>query len=149
LTAREAEAMRSSRHTRRLILAALVLGLTGCGNKLHPVRGTVALDDGTPVTRGLIVFERVDGGPAVTARGDIRSDGTYEMSTYKTGDGVPPGKYKVLVNPLDLSDIPDEKKNLPFDVKYVSFTKSGLEYEVKSGSNEYPITLARPAKAKR
>jgi hypothetical protein len=138
--------MRISRHHRRLVLAALVLGLAGCGNKLHPVRGKVTLDDGTPVTRGLIVFERTDGGPALTARGDIKEDGTYELSTYKTGDGVPPGKYRVLVNPLDLSDIPDEKKNLPFDVKYTTFAKSGLEYEVKSGPNDYPITLERPAK---
>jgi hypothetical protein len=127
-------------------LALLALGLAGCQGGMHPVRGTVALDNGTPLTRGLVVFERVDGGPAITARGDVHPDGTYELSTAKPGDGVPPGRYKVLVNPLDLSDVPDDQKQLPFDVKYMRFDSSGLEFEVKPGPNDFPIKLDRPKK---
>src|SRR4051794_16859113 len=94
---------------RRAVAAlAFALGLSGCAAGKYPVTGTVALDDGTPVTRGLVVFERVDGGPALTARGDVGPDGRYTLSTDKRGDGVPAGRYKVLVNPLDLSDVPDE-----------------------------------------
>jgi hypothetical protein len=136
---------------RRLTLAAAPVFLalfTGCGGK-HPVRGQVTLDDGAPLTRGLIVFERMDGGPALTARGEIGPDGRYELSTDKPGDGVPCGKYKVLINPLDLSDVPDEQKQLPFDIKYTKFESSGLECEVKSGGADYPITLMRPAGKKR
>src|SRR5947208_2506929 len=117
------------RHRPRVLPAAvalLALGLAGCGEGLYPVRGTVTLDDGTPVTRGLVVFERVDGGRPITARGEIGPGGRYELSTNKPGDGVPPGKYRVLLNPLDLSDVPDEKKNLPFDIKYLKFETSGL-----------------------
>ena len=58
--------------------------------------------------KGLVVFERVGGGEPIVARGQIQSDGTYELSTHKPGDGVPPGKYKVLLNSMDLSDVPDE-----------------------------------------
>lgn len=126
-----------------------VLGLAGCGARMYPVRGTVALEDGTPVTRGLVVFERVDGGPAVTARGNVQPDGRYELSTERPGDGVPPGRYRVLFNPMDLSDVPDEKKNLPFDVKYLKFDTSGLECEVKPGGTEFPIKLDRPARARK
>jgi hypothetical protein len=141
-----------TRGGRALAPAALVLvalGLAGCGNRMYPVKGTVTLEDGTPLSKGLIIFERVDGGPPLTARGDIQPDGSYQLSTTKPGDGVPPGKYKVLINPLDLSDVPDEQKNLPFDAKYLSLANSGLEYEVKAGPNEYPIKLARPAKGRR
>jgi hypothetical protein len=131
---------------RASLAALIVFALTGCGGGTYPVRGTVTLDDGTPVTRGLVVFERVDGGQAVTARGDIQPDGSYQLSTYKPGDGVPAGRYKVLVNPLDLSDVPDEKKVLPFDYRYMRFETSGLEVEVKAGSNDCPLRLDRPRK---
>jgi hypothetical protein len=124
----------------------LVVALTGCGGGLYPVRGTVTLDDGTTLSRGLVVFERVDGGQPITARGDVKPDGSYQLNTNKPGDGVPPGRYKVLVNPLDLSDVPDEQKKLPFDVKYTRFETSGLMFEVKSGSNDCPIKLDRPKK---
>jgi hypothetical protein len=137
-------------HSRRVVataaLALLALGPAGCGASMYPVRGTVTLDDGTPLTRGLVVFERTEGGPPVTARGEVRPDGTYNLSTAKPGDGVPPGRYKVLVNPLDLSAVPDEQKKLPFDLKYTKFQTSGLEFEVKSGSNDCPIKLDRPKK---
>jgi hypothetical protein len=138
--------MRSRRSVRPAAVVALACCLPGCASGLYPVKGTVTLDDGSPLTRGLVVFERVDGGAAITARGNVAPDGSYELSTGKPGDGVPPGRYKVLVNPLDPSDVPDEKKNLPFDVKYMKFETSGLEFEVKAGPNEFPIKLDRPKK---
>jgi hypothetical protein len=142
----------SIRRGRRFSIAALALvalGLPGCGGGLYPVRGTVTLDDGTPVTKGLVVFERVDGGPAVTARGDIRPDGGYELSTNKPGDGVPPGRYKVVLNSLDLSDVPDEHKDLPYDARYLNLKTTDLEFEVKAGPNDIPIRLTRSKKARR
>jgi hypothetical protein len=124
----------------------VTLAAAGCGGGKYPVRGTVALDDGTPVVKGLVVFERTEGGKPITARGEIKPDGSYELSTDKPGDGVPTGKYRVLVNALDLSDVPDEQKKLPFDFKYQKFETSGLEFEVNDGPNVYPITLNRPKK---
>src|SRR5437773_564693 len=99
----------------------LVFGVSGCGGGLSPVRGTVTLEDGKPLTKGLIVAERAEGGAPITARGQVHTDGSFELSTHKLGDGVPLGKYRVLISPQDMSEIPDEKKNLPFDIKYMSF----------------------------
>ncbi len=133
--------------------AALALGLTlsvgGCGNGMYPVRGSVTLADGTPLARGLVIFERVDGGPPLTARGNIQADGRYELSTERSGDGAPPGRYKVAINPLDTSDVPDEQKKLPFDVKYLNLKTSGLEFEVKPGTNEYLIKLEKGTRARK
>jgi hypothetical protein len=128
------------------LAVCLAINLTGCGKKKYPVHGDVTLEDGTPLTKGLVIFERVEGGPAITARGGISSDGRYEMSTERLGDGVPLGRYKVVVNPLDGSDAPDEEKVLPFDSKYLNMKTSGLECEVKAGENDYPIKLFKPAK---
>ena len=55
----------------------------------------------------------------------------------------------MLVNPLDLSDVPDEQKHLPFDNKYLNPDTSGLEYTVQSGENDFPIRLEKSKKARR
>ena len=126
----------------------LALAASGCGPRMYPVKGTVTLEDGSPLTRGLVIFERVDGGPPVTARGDIQPDGRYELSTENPGDGVPAGRYRVAINPLDSSDVPDEQKVLPFDHKFLNLQPGGLEVEVKAGPNDYPIRLTKPTRGK-
>jgi hypothetical protein len=126
-------------------LLLLLLGSIGCdsGPKLYPVGGTVTLEDGSPLTKGMVVFENKQAEVAVTARGEVKPDGSYQLSTYKPGDGVPQGKYRVQINSMDLSEVPDEEKKLPYDLKYMSFETSGLEYEVKPGPNGFSIRLTR------
>jgi len=145
--------MRASRnYWRALVLTAIgvfAAGLNGCGTRRYPVTGAVALEDGTPVTKGMIIAERVEGGDAITVQGEIRADGTFQLGTTKPGDGVPPGKYRVLINSMDLSDLPDEQKDLPYDAKYLSFKTSGLELEVKRGATDFPIKLARSTRPSR
>src|SRR3954451_15945301 len=110
------------------LTAAACLALAGgCGPGKYPVRGTVTLHDGAPLTKGLVIFERVDGGPPLTARGNVGPDGRYGVSPDPAGDGAPAGGYKVSITPLDASDVPDEQKVLPFDVKYMNLKTSGLE----------------------
>jgi hypothetical protein len=132
----------------RVAPLALLLGFaTGCGGP-QPVRGTVTLEDGTPLTKGMVVFESMAGDNKITARGDIRPDGTFQLGTYKPGDGVPPGKYRVLIAPRDdMEDIDSpNRKPLAFDRRYSDFKTSGLEFEVKPGSNDFPIRVTRPGK---
>jgi len=129
-------------------LAAWALAPAGCnhGPELSPVHGTVTLEDGSPLKKGMVIFEGAPtAGKAVAARGEVRPDGTYELSTFKPGDGAPLGKYRVQINPMDLSDVPDEEKKLPFDAKYLKFETSGLEYEVRPGPNAFSIRLTAPA----
>jgi len=138
--------MRDGVTARRSFLVAASLAAlftVGCGKGMAPVRGVVTLDDGTPLTRGLVVFEGQADGKPVMARGEIKPDGTYQLSTVKPGDGAWPGKYRVVINPMDFSDLPDEQKNIPFDYKYMRYETSGLEFEVKPGGNDFPIKLDR------
>jgi hypothetical protein len=124
------------------LVACLGLGSAGCGDRFYPVRGTILLHDGTPLAKGLVIFERIEGGPPASARGNLQADGRFELSTARPGDGVPLGRYRMVLNPLDGSDVPDEEKVLPFDVKYVNFATSDLVFEVKAESNDFQIKLA-------
>lgn len=125
-----------------------IWGIAGCGDRLHPVHGSVTLEDGKPLAKGLILLERSEGGAPITARGTVKADGSFELSTHKMGDGAYPGKYRVSINPQDMSDVPDEKKVLPFDHKYLNAGTSELEFEVKPGVNEFPIKLTGGKKSR-
>src|SRR5688572_15793638 len=83
-----------------VVAAWLACSVAGCGTPYYPVSGTITLNDGSPLTRGLVIFERVDDGPPVTARGEIQADGRFSLSTDEPGDGVPAGRYKAVINPL-------------------------------------------------
>ncbi|MGI6402362.1 MAG: hypothetical protein ACOX0A_09720 [Thermoguttaceae bacterium] len=78
---------------------ALLLVFTGCSGRCQ-VKGTVKMADGTPLTVGVVNF--TDG--EVVLRGEIKRDGTYQMRTFKPGDGIDPGRYNVyLTETLSLS----------------------------------------------
>jgi hypothetical protein len=126
---------------RGAIVLLFVTGAAGCGSGPVPVRGTVTLEDGTPVTNGMVTFVTKDVEKAVTARGEIQSNGAYKLGTFKPGDGAPPGVYRVIVSPpAQRPDDPPVK--LSYDERYTDFSKSQLEFEVKSGDNDIPIRLA-------
>src|SRR5205085_8237455 len=128
--------------------AFLLLVAPGCdkaNSTLYPVHGKVTLADGQPLAKGMVIFERRDGGGVITARGDLKPDGTFQLGTNKPGDGAPTGKYRVLIKPADISDVPDEERTLPFDNKYLKFETSGLTFEVKAAPLDVAMKLDLPA----
>jgi hypothetical protein len=128
---------------RKLISACLLFCFAGCGSGMQPVRGKVTLPDGKPAAGSQVVFESDKEGKKISARGDVLEDGTFVMSTVNPGDGVPPGKYKVQVNPPPMVNA-EGPYTSPFNAKYSNFNTSGLEFEVKSGvRNEFPIQVAK------
>jgi hypothetical protein len=125
------------------VAGLLLLSVIGCGNKLYPVRGTVTYPDGSPVTEGLVVFEGKD--QEKPARGEIRSDGSFKLGTFKPGDGAMPGKYRALVAPkFDPNAVDKPSKKPPFDPRFREFNTSKLEYDVTAaGPNEFTIKVTR------
>jgi hypothetical protein len=110
---------------------------------MQPVRGTVTLPGGKSAAGSMVVFESQSDGPDVTARGDVKDDGTFIMSTQKPGDGVPPGKYRVAVMPPPMVNA-EAAYSSPFHPKYSSFDTSGLQFEVQRGRpNELTIQVTK------
>jgi hypothetical protein len=134
--------------SRALTFALLLLSAVGCGSRLYPVRGKVTYADGKPVTEGMVVFESKDQANRITARGEIRADGSYELSTYQPGDGALPGKYQVLVAPKsDPNAVDKPSRPPPFDLRYAEFKTSGLEFEVTAaGPNDFPIKVDKKSR---
>ena len=76
---------------------ALTLGCRPGEPAAVQVSGTLKHADGTPVAgeSGTIVFQPV--GEGQPASGAVAADGSYKLMTRKPGDGVAPGKYKVVL----------------------------------------------------
>lgn len=121
----------------------MVLLIAGCnrGPEMAPVQGVVYYND-QPLPFGSIMFQPDRGQPAT---GQIKSDGTFEMASFRPGDGATVGSQKVRVNcyssqsPSELAKpVVGERSigTLLIPQKYTSFATSELTAEVKSGSNE-------------
>ncbi len=86
-----------------LALVPMVLVLSGCGGeapvgstvKTVPLTGKISLD-GKPHGPASVRFvpESSEGG-VKTAYAEVKPDGSFEATTYVTGDGIAPGKYTV------------------------------------------------------
>jgi hypothetical protein len=128
---------------RWLAVVAITAFIVGCGSKMVPVHGKVTLPDGKPAAGSQVVFQGGAAKQKFTARGDVGADGTFHMSTEKPGDGVPPGKYNVLVNPPPMVNA-EGPYVVPFNNKFTDFKTSGLEFEAKPGaSNDFAIQVTK------
>ena len=90
--------------TRRLTGAAAVTGLltvVGCGSggsATTPVTGRVVVD-GRPAANAIVTLHPADGRPAAEKPvGTAGPDGEFDLTTGTTGDGAPPGEYRVTVS---------------------------------------------------
>ena len=121
-------------------LAWLTLPIVvGCGNQsLMPVNGKVMHKDGKPVTSGMVIFEPV--GAKISARGEIRGDGTFQLGTHTNSDGASEGEYRVLIAPPPL---PEEGKRLrsPIAAKYQSLESTPLKFTVTRDRNKNKFNI--------
>lgn len=129
-----------------LICSALLVQLGGCGTSdggvqkqtVYPVKGSVVLADGKPLSGGKIYFVPKAG--AVMSEGTVGSDGAFALETGGSGEGAPAGDYKVRVEPADASALSTKKastgKALPFARKYLDEDASGLTATVKAEPNQ-------------
>ena len=132
------------------MLAIVVLGTSGCGNsspKTIRVTGSVTFD-GKAMTKGKVTFLPIregDGELNRPAIGTIKPDGTYELSTFKPGDGAIPGKYKVTVvdetvpDPEEVTKGATATSSIPGG--YASPATSGLTADVTDGSGKFDFEL--------
>lgn len=124
-----------------LIVACLCLG---CSNQptTYPIKGTVRFSDGTPVQFGEI--ETLQCEMKLNARGTIRKDGSFELSTFGVKDGAVEGKHKVVINQFSAGPLTG---NVEFETiehshgheiakRYRSYGDSPLEFEIIPGKTK-------------
>jgi hypothetical protein len=130
----------------RWIALVAVASIAGCAGSdapqrvtVYEVKGQVLLKDGRPLKGGRVYFVPSDG--ALTSEGAIGPDGTFSMLTGNSGEGAPPGEYKVRVEPADVSLLAAAAgraatgKRLPFPRKYLDEDRSGLRVTIKPEAN--------------
>jgi len=145
----------------RSLFALLVLaGVSGCGNGLVPLRGTITFsDDGSPLTMGIILFDNGN----TTAKGIIKPDGTYVVGSLTQNDGLAPGLYQVSIQamvaaPSGTAPMMQQPAGMgpatatapmpppPVSLvapKYNSARTSGLECNVDKSTKTYDIVVDR------
>ena len=113
----------------------ILLPCWGCGQSsvtpvlTVPVKGKITYK-GQPLTKGTIAFEPTDRGK--DAFGEIQSDGTFVLTTYKPNDGAVVGTHRVYVTGVSKSALP---------LKYAQPSSSHVEIDVNVTTSDYPIAL--------
>jgi hypothetical protein len=131
-----------------LLLACLLAATPGCGDRdkyldTHPTHGTATFQ-GKPMEHAIVTLYPVGGEPKtrqVLPHGEAGSDGVFQLWTYKVGDGVPSGEYRVTVT---WPNRPTADIGMPgyvadqLDGRFASVDKSELRVSIKEGDNTLP-----------
>lgn len=131
----------------------LVVGLAGCGRsspprvETYPARGVVTYQ-GQPAGGAFIALHPKGGAQdnAPTPTAIVRSDGTYELTTYDAGDGLPTGEYVVTLQWRKATRSGNEFLPGPnlLPAKYSRPETSDIVVRVATGQNQLPpIALKR------
>jgi len=95
------------------------------------------------VPHGTVTFFPASG---QAATGEIRPDGTYELTTFRRGDGAVAGEHKVVIVALDdtSAKLPEQRSGTPPAIipdKYTSIATTDLRGTVQEGDNTLDFTL--------
>lgn len=137
-----------SRFSQVGIAIFVIASLTGCGDGNPPtysVTGTVKFADGKPLTTGTIEFEAQDHELAITATGEIDSEGRFSLGTFDINDGAIEGRHRVaIISDFQIGNEAERPGLIPkseLDPKYRTFENSGLEKIVTDGTNEFEFVV--------
>jgi hypothetical protein len=126
------------------VTGAGLVFLAGCGKdpsraRVYPVTGSVLTKgQGVPHARVTFVAQDRADGPALETEFLTDPSGKFTAMTYKPGDGLPPGKYAVL---LQWPEVVTDDSALGGDRlrgRYSDRKKPAYTVEVKAETNNLP-----------
>ena len=123
----------SSLHLATLSFVVMCFVLSGCSDQLrtYPVSGKVRFTSGGVVHVGTVELKSIEHN--LQARGQIQSDGSFTLTTYKDGDGAVAGMHDCVVVQFVMAEgISGHKPSTVgvVDRRYASYSTSGLTAEV-------------------
>ena len=136
-----------------LLLAAWgLLFLFGCGRsgpEVVPVRGKVTFGGGDWPKPGVLYFtidQAAEGLPGIPGLGRFGTDGKLTVTTFKEGDGLIPGHYKIGVECWEVEPLMGGGRPPKMYVpdKYQNARTSGLELTVESGQPVVEVNFDIP-----
>ncbi|HKA56342.1 MAG TPA: hypothetical protein VKJ47_22045 [Candidatus Binatia bacterium] len=111
--------------------------------------GTLHWDDGTPISQATVHFIP-EGQDGKAASGFSGSDGSFDITTFNSGDGIAAGKYKVVVTKVDPKDVgavgpqgPPQDADLTKLMKE-AWMKKGAEKKSEGPASLLPAVYANP-----
>ena len=125
-----------------------VAAIAGCSKSppVYKVTGKASFR-GQPLSTGMVAFHHTDAkSPMVT--GEIRSDGSFELTTKRPGDGALPGDYRVTVTSMLPGkgvegidkDYQPPKPLIP--LKYMRLDETPLKATVEPKDNVIDLSLS-------
>ena len=132
-----------------LFPALLTAIVSGCGasedpnsREVFPTFGLVTYK-GKPIPDATVRLHPVnppaDGKPVYSSRGRVDETGFFAISTYRSGDGAPPGDYRVSISwlgPLKgVSEDEEDKLKERLPHKYTLADASGIQVTIMEGDN--------------
>jgi hypothetical protein len=138
-----------------ILLLFCALSCIGCSSGTK-VSGKITFEeDGSPVSKGVIVFDALQQNSYAAK---INADGSYISANKKQNQGIPPGNYKIwlaqteqIENTYGPAGETLVSKAIPQIAKeYCSVKTTPLELEVKSGgAMTFDIVIKKPAEKKK
>ena len=135
-----------------LALAFCAPCFTGCSSGIYPVEGQIVWKDGAPAKElhgGFVIFDLPE--KQTSARGTIKEDGSFKLTTKRPDDGAFPGEYKVLVVEAARKALggPDASAIAPgaMDSKYSDPSTTTLKTTIKPEPNKITLTVDRAPKS--
>ena len=135
-----------------LLLIVCCLPLSGCGKsgpETVSVKGKVTLGGGAWPKPGVLYFTPVkpaEGMPSRPAPAHFDEDGNFTVTSFREGDGLVPGMYKVGVECWEVP--PSMETNLPgksyVPEKFQSPQTSGLKITIQPGAGKQTPTFDVP-----
>lgn len=125
------------------------MSFAGCNpDGIHPVKGQVIWKDtqqpATELANSLISFEQTS--TQTRAGGQIKPDGSFQLTTNKENDGAKVGEHVVVITEIGRLPQPaDPTRLIPGKVstRYATPSSSGLSVTIKPGLNEPKIEVER------
>jgi hypothetical protein len=121
--------------------------LSSCGSGPNPVEGKVVWKDGSPAKElegSQVVFDLPE--KQTSARGIVRADGSFRLTTNKPDDGALAGDHKVaIIETRKQQGGPDSSNIAPgvMDARFYDLKTSGLTATVGPGPNKITLTVER------